>query len=130
MSFLAELFISILVVVGGFFLLVGSLGLARLPELMSRLHAPTKATSLGIGCALLASVVYFVIEGSFSIHEILITFFLFLTAPVTAHFISKAYLHQHREHAEVLPDTGRDCGWSTFDHAAAQKEASAANKRG
>ncbi|HLW05457.1 MAG TPA: Na+/H+ antiporter subunit G [Azoarcus sp.] len=129
MSFLAELFISMLVVIGGFFLLVGSLGLARLPELMSRLHAPTKATSLGIGCALLASVVYFLIEQSFSIHEILITFFLFLTAPVTAHFISKAYLHQHRERADALPDTGRDCGWSTFDHVSAQK-ASAANKRG
>lgn len=129
MNFFAELFISTLVVFGGFFLLVGSLGLARLPELMSRLHAPTKATSLGIGCALFASVVYFVTEGSFSIHEILITFFLFLTAPVTAHFISKAYLHQHREHAEALPDTGRDCGWSTLDHASA-REASVANKRG
>lgn len=129
MNFLAEFVISMLVVVGGFFLLVGSLGLARLPELMGRLHAPTKATTLGIGCALLASVVYFVIDGSFSVHEVLITFFLFLTAPVTAHFISKAYLHQHRTQIGALPETGRDCGWSTFDPASEQ-EASAANERG
>lgn len=133
MNFLVELFISVLVVFGGFFLLVGSLGMVKFPELMSRLHAPTKATTLGIGCALFASVVYFAVGGDFSLHEVLITFFLFLTAPVTAHFVSKAYLHQHPDRAGELPDTRRGCGWSTFDRPPGQEEPEAsapADERG
>lgn len=118
MNFLLESLISLLIVVGAIFIVVGSLGLIKLPELMTRLHAPTKATTLGVGGALIASMLYFLaVEGSLSIHEVLITLFLFLTAPVTAHFIAKAYLHQHRERRVELPPTGRPSGWSTFDAA-------------
>ena len=42
-----EIIISILVLVGAFFTLVGSIGLAKLPDFFTRLHAPTKATTLG-----------------------------------------------------------------------------------
>lgn len=118
MNFLLELLISVLIVIGAIFIVVGSLGLIKLPELMTRLHAPTKATTLGVGGALIASMLYFLaVEGSLSIHEVLITLFLFLTAPVTAHFIAKAYLHQHRERRAELPPSGRACDWSTFDAA-------------
>ncbi len=118
MPFMLELLISLLIVTGGVFVVVGSLGLIKLPDLMTRLHAPTKATTLGVGGALIASMLYFLAtEGELSIHEVLITVFLFLTAPVTAHFIAKAHLHLQGRERSSLPATGRDCGWSTFDAA-------------
>ena len=52
MDFVLEVLVSILIVVGGFFALVGSIGLVKLPDLLTRLHGPTKATTLGVGGAL------------------------------------------------------------------------------
>ena len=53
---LAELLVAALIVLGGGFALVGSWGLLRLPSLMERLHGPTKASTLGVGCILLAAM--------------------------------------------------------------------------
>jgi len=94
MSLLAEAIISLFLVLGGVFLLVGSYALAKLPDTMQRLHGPTKATTLGVGSMLIASMLYFWLEQAIpSIHELLITLFLFLTAPITAHMIARAHLH-------------------------------------
>lgn len=121
-GFLVELLIAALIVVGGFFLLVGSFGLVKLPEIMMRLHAPTKATTLGVGSVLVASMLYFFVQnGSPTIHELVITLFLFLTAPITANFVAKAHLHQQRGERE-LPATGRPAGWATFDPPQAEQE--------
>jgi multicomponent K+:H+ antiporter subunit G len=78
----AELIVSALIVLGGAFALVGSWGLVRLPSLMERLHGPTKATTLGLGALLVASVVWFQ---------------LFMTAPISANMIAKAHLHRQRQ---------------------------------
>lgn len=92
--FFVELITSIFLLIGAFFLLVGSIGLYRLPGFYMRLHAPTKASTLGIGSVLIASIIFFSVQGkSLSIHEVLITLFMFLTAPITAHMLSKAALH-------------------------------------
>lgn len=116
MTFLLELVVSVLIVLGALFALVGSIGMVKLPELLTRLHAPTKATTLGVGGALAASMVFFAgLEGELSFHELLITTFLFLTAPISAHFIAKAHLHEHPELRDGLPPTGRPQGWSTFE---------------
>ncbi len=116
MAFLFELLVSLLIVLGGLFALVGAFGMVKLPDLLTRLHAPTKATTLGVGGALAASMVFFAgLEGTLSIHEVLITAFLFLTAPVSAHFIAKAHLHEHTELRAGLPPSGRPQGWSTFE---------------
>jgi len=96
MSFVVEIFIALAIVIGGTFVLVGSLGLLKLPDLMSRLHGPSKATTLGVGGCLLASMLHFSkFNGDLSMHELLVTLFLFITAPVTAHFIALAHLHTH-----------------------------------
>lgn len=85
MTFVLELLVSLLIVAGGSFLLIGSIGMVKLPDLLTRLHAPTKATTLGVGGALAASMVFFAgLEGTLSIHEVLITAFLFMTAPLRA----------------------------------------------
>lgn len=117
MAFFLELLVSALIVIGGIFALVGSFGLVKLPDLLTRLHAPTKATTLGVGGMLLASMVYFAAFGDgFTIHELLITLFLFITAPITANFIAKAYLHEVMEPAALPPtSTGGETGWATFD---------------
>lgn len=88
-------FLTALFLVGGAgFALVGSIGLARLPDIFSRLHGPTKASTLGVGGTLLASALYFSTRGEgLSLHELLIMLFLFITAPVSAHLIAKAALH-------------------------------------
>jgi multicomponent K+:H+ antiporter subunit G len=84
---------ALLLVVGGSFALIGAIGLVRLPDFYMRLHAPTKATTLGVGGVLLASMVLGWARGMPAIHELLITLFLFVTAPVSANLMAMAALH-------------------------------------
>ncbi|HKT94882.1 MAG TPA: Na+/H+ antiporter subunit G, partial [Paraburkholderia sp.] len=80
---------------GSVFTLIGAIGLARLPDFYMRLHGPTKSTTLGVGGVVLASVVYFSAHDNFaSLHEVLIPAFLFLTAPISAHMLTKAGIQQ------------------------------------
>lgn len=113
---LVELLVSLLIVVGALFVFVGSFGLVKLTNFMARLHGPSKATTLGLGGCLLASIIHaWELERALSVQEILVTFFLFITAPVTAHFLAKAYLHSESQATEDLPPTGEPSGWSTFE---------------
>ena len=115
MSVIAEILVSFFLVVSGIFGLVGSFGLLKLPETLQRLHAPTKATTLGVGGVLIASMLYFLlIKGTFSLHELLITLFLFLTAPITANFIAKTFIQGNLREND-LPDSQGDYGWSVYD---------------
>ena len=118
LEFLAELVIALLILAGSFFLFVGSLGLARLPSLMQRLHAPTKAATLGAGGVLLASAFYFWLQRGYpSYHELLIGVFLFMSAPITAHMLAKVNLLRRTREAEALPPTGREVGWAVLEGA-------------
>jgi multicomponent K+:H+ antiporter subunit G len=129
MTLLAEILIAALLVLGGLFTLVGSWGLAKLPSLMTRLHGPTKATTLGVGACLIASMIYFpVFGGTFSTHELLITLFLFLTAPITANMIAKVHLHRQGRAIDSnptddiidgLPRPSNGSDWATFTGAGA-----------
>lgn len=115
MDLILELLIAALLVVSGVFGLVGSYGLVKLRDTMQRLHAPTKATTVGVGGVLVASILHvFLTEGRLSAHELLITLFLFLSAPVTAFFIAQTYLSR-KVPPEKLPGTGGDHGWSVYD---------------
>lgn len=93
-----EILISLFLIIGGVFALIGSIGLARLPDLFMRLHGPTKATTLGVGGILIASVLHFSTRGDgLSLHELLVTLFLFITAPISAYLIARAMLHLRGE---------------------------------
>lgn len=86
--------LAVLVLIGATFTLVGSIGLYKLPDFYMRLHGPTKASTLGVGAILIASSLYFSFNtDSISLHEILVTVFLFITAPVSAHLMAKSALH-------------------------------------
>ena len=95
MPFWLELTISLFLVGGSLFALIGAIGLYRLPHFHTRLHGPTKATTLGVGGIIIASAIFFGAQrGSLSLHELLIMLFLLLTAPVSAHMLAKAAMQQ------------------------------------
>ena len=99
-----EIFLSLLILIGAVFTFIGSLGLLRLRDFYSRLHSPTKATTLGVGSLLIASAVFFSHQDEgLSLHEVLVTLFLFITAPVSAHLMAKAALHLRLQSQVKIP---------------------------
>lgn len=103
-TLLVELLVALLILIGAGFTLLGSVGLIRLRDLYERLHTPTKATTLGVGSLLIASAIFFSWhEPGVSLHEVLVAVFLFITAPVSAHLIAKAALHQRTTSRSGLP---------------------------
>lgn len=102
---LTEYLLSALLLVGTFFILIGALGLVKLSDFFKRLHAPTKASTLGVGCVLLASVGYHLFLGvDPQPRELLITVFLFITAPISAHMMAKAALSLMMENRPEVPN--------------------------
>ncbi|MBL7250956.1 Na+/H+ antiporter subunit G [Alloalcanivorax sp. C16-2] len=101
MNQVVEFLVSAAILVGGVFALVGSIGLARLPDFYLRLHGPTKATTLGVGGTILASLLFFSWrEQALQLQEVLIALFLFITAPVSAHMLAKAAMHRELKRRE------------------------------
>lgn len=113
LSSLATLAAALSLLIGSGFVLVGVIGLLKFNDPMTRLHAPTKVGTVGIGMLLLASILSSLAEGEPSIHEILIMAFLFVTAPVSANFIAKVSIH--RRACETPPSPPSDSTWSTLD---------------
>ena len=84
---------SALMIVGSLFCLVAAVGMLRLPDTLIRMHAATKAGTLGAGCILMAEAVVAAELGA-TIKAIAVIVFLLLTAPVAAHLIGRAAYHQ------------------------------------
>jgi multicomponent K+:H+ antiporter subunit G len=84
---------AVLLVIGGVFAVVGAVGMVRFGDFFMRLHAPTKSSTLGVGGVLLASMLVSWARGQPGLHELLITLFVFITAPVSANLLSMAALH-------------------------------------
>jgi len=91
----AALPVALLLVLGASIILTGALGLLRLPTFYQRMHGPAITVTLGAGCLLLASMLYFTVEQSrLVIHELIISIFLLLTAPVVAMTIMRAAVYR------------------------------------
>lgn len=112
MSQIVEILVSAALVIGATFTLIGSFGLIKLDNPMSRLHAPTKASTLGVGSILVAAVIFDFSRGETSVHELLVMAFLFVTAPVTALFLAKVAIFQRRL-TQPLPPPPEDSTWAT-----------------
>ena len=109
MSWAFAIVLVLLLAAGCFFIVVGSLGLVKLSDFFKRLHAPTKASTLGVGCVLVASVGYHALSGSDpQPRELLITVFLFITAPISAHLMAKAALSLMMEKKPEPPGRNDD----------------------
>ncbi|MGB1234125.1 MAG: Na+/H+ antiporter subunit G [Planktomarina sp.] len=104
---------SITLIIGAVFMLIGSIGLVKLSNSMNRLHAPTKVGTVGIGALLLASMIYSFTIDAGSLHEVLIVAFLFVTAPISANFLSKVNIHKRTCDVPPTPPTGDT--WSTLN---------------
>lgn len=98
-----EIVVVVALAVGSTFTLLGAFALVKLPSFFQRIHGPTKASTLGVGCLLLASILHHWLVGN-GLHprELLIIVFLFFTAPISAHMMSLAALRLARP--EERPD--------------------------
>lgn len=90
-----EIIINILIIlfllVGTFFILSASIGIVRFPDVYTRLHAATKGSTLGISCILIGAFLYLYTAHSIISGKLLLAIvFIMLTAPVSAHMISRA----------------------------------------
>jgi multicomponent K+:H+ antiporter subunit G len=89
--------VATLLVFGAGLALVGSIGLLTLQNFYDRVHAPTLATTLGIGSVLLASMLFSsVMQSRFVLHEILIGCFIVITTPVTLMLLARAAIYRDR----------------------------------
>ena len=105
----AALVVALLLVLGASIILTGALGLLRLPTFYQRMHGPALIVTLGAGCLLLASMLYFTVTQSrLVIHEVIISAFLLLTAPVVAMTITRAAVY--RDLRARLGDSGATDG--------------------
>ncbi|MGB7242260.1 MAG: monovalent cation/H(+) antiporter subunit G [Sulfitobacter sp.] len=111
---------AVSLLVGSGFVLVGVIGLLKFNDPMTRLHAPTKVGTVGIGMLLLASIFQSLAVGEPSAHELLIMAFLFVTAPISANFIAKVNIH--RRSCDTPPPPLRDDTWSTLNTPVEDRE--------
>jgi multicomponent K+:H+ antiporter subunit G len=92
-----DLLASFLLITGSVLTLIGSAGLLRLPDLFARIHAPTLGNTLGLGCALLASMLSASMKADrLILQEVLITLFVVATSPVTAILLMRAGIYRRR----------------------------------
>ncbi|MGY3714332.1 monovalent cation/H(+) antiporter subunit G [Sutcliffiella cohnii] len=90
-NMIVELVLSVLIIIGVMFTLLSALGLIRLPDIYTRSHAVSKSATLGVMCTLFAVFLFFAYyNGYFSIRLLLGIIFVFLTAPVTSHLLTRA----------------------------------------
>ncbi|WP_039989085.1 monovalent cation/H(+) antiporter subunit G [Vibrio owensii] len=84
-----DIIVGILLCLGTLFTLIASLGILRMPDLYTRMHAATKAGTVGLASLLLAVAI--AIPDITVISRVIGTMlFIFITAPVAAHLLGKA----------------------------------------
>ncbi|MGO2392345.1 MULTISPECIES: monovalent cation/H(+) antiporter subunit G [unclassified Halomonas] len=87
--------VTLLLVLGSLIVLIGAIGLVRLPHFFQRIHGPAITVTLGAGCILIASMLFFTaLQSRLVIHELLITAFILLTAPVVAMLLMRTAVYR------------------------------------
>lgn len=84
-----EMVVAVLVILGAAFMCLAGLGILRMPDLFTRMHASTKGASLGVALLLVAAVFVFQ-DLTVAAKAFVTTAFIFLTAPVAAHMLGRA----------------------------------------
>ena len=84
-----EILISIFLLTGGILSIIAALGVIRLPDLFTRMHAATKTGTVGVASIAIGMMIYFA-EVTVTSRGILVIAFFLLTAPVAAHMIGRA----------------------------------------
>jgi multicomponent K+:H+ antiporter subunit G len=100
----SELIVGLLLLASGAVVLIAALGLQRLPDFFSRMHAPALASTLAAWVVTLASIVHFSVRGDgLTLHVWLIIIVLSITAPVTTIVLARAALFRRRQAGDPLP---------------------------
>ncbi|MCL5426112.1 MAG: monovalent cation/H(+) antiporter subunit G [Gammaproteobacteria bacterium] len=87
--------VTLLLLLGSLIVLIGAIGLVRLPHFYQRIHGPAITVTLGAGCMLIASMLFFTaLQSRLVIHELLITAFILLTAPVVAMLLMRTAVYR------------------------------------
>ncbi|PTX55503.1 multisubunit potassium/proton antiporter PhaG subunit [Litoreibacter ponti] len=120
MTEILEIAAAICLVIGSIFTLVGAIGLLKFNDSMTRMHAPTKVGTVGVGMFLLASIFYSFTYSEGSLHQVLIMAFLFVTAPISANFLAKVNIHKRS--CDTPPTPPRDDTWSTLNVPVADRD--------
>ena len=102
-----NIMVAFLLLSGAFFLLVAAIGILKLPDLYQRLHASSKAATLGVALLLLGAALHSGAVGIISRCLMTVVFFI-LTAPVGAHLIARAAYHR----GEPLADKTLSDDWA------------------
>jgi multicomponent Na+:H+ antiporter subunit G len=89
----------VLFILGAFFVLVSAIGLLRFPDLYTRMHATTKATSFGLLLMILATAIYFN-TGMVWLKAVLVIIFIYLTAPLASHSIAQSDKDKEEDKAD------------------------------
>ncbi|MBX3708551.1 MAG: monovalent cation/H(+) antiporter subunit G [Gammaproteobacteria bacterium] len=79
----------ICVLVGSLFILISAIGVLRMPDLLMRMHAATKAGTLGAGLILIGITFYFR-KWNVTMESLLTIFFIYMTAPIASHLLARA----------------------------------------
>ncbi len=99
-----EVVVALLLLASGLVALVAALGLVRLPDFFSRMHAPALASTLGAWLITFASIIHFSTRGGgLALHVWLIIIVLSITAPVTTVVLARAALFRRRLAGDPLP---------------------------
>jgi multicomponent K+:H+ antiporter subunit G len=94
-----------LLIAAGLLAVIGSFGLLRMPDFFTRMHPPAMGTTLGVGCVLIASMLVSSAAGGRPvIHELLITLFVVMTAPVTAMMLARAAVYRSDRRSRASRD--------------------------
>ncbi|SDB81501.1 Na+/H+ antiporter subunit G [Acinetobacter boissieri] len=114
MQLIMEICVSFFLLLGSFFMLTGGIAIIRMPDLFTRLHAPAKSSTLGLGSFLIASIIYAAFHHHFGFAELIITLLAFISAPVSANLMAQAALHlKLRSLSGDVPETiQRPLPWS------------------
>lgn len=105
-NIIADFAITIFLLVGTFFIFSSSIGIIRFPDVYTRLHASTKAATLGVSGIMIGAFIFLYVEHQIISGKLLLgIFFVLLTAPISAHMISRA---AHRSGSKPVKETVQD----------------------
>lgn len=85
-----EIITSFFLLVGAFFTLLAAVGIIRLKDVYSRMHAAGKTSTFGMISLMIAAFIYFIPDGYFNIKILLAILFVFMTAPLGALMVNRS----------------------------------------
>ncbi|MDB4111635.1 monovalent cation/H(+) antiporter subunit G [Yoonia sp.] len=101
-----NIIISVFLLLGGFFALIAAIGVLRLPDVLTRMHASTKAGILGSSLILIGGAIYLQ-ETEITVRVIAIILFLMLTSPIGAHMIGRASVRDLQSKKDIIKDNSQ-----------------------